>query len=317
MDAVHPENPLQPADQRPPRDAPRGQRGRPTHSDSEAPTPATSRQPTTGPPHTRANSPPPTVETIHPSHTPPLTTRGRRNGATTRPRCRDPPTRGPRERHSPRVAHTRCSLHHWAHSTVGRHPQAPHDHTPLVATLQSHKPRPRGPQVPRHTDPARPTYSNTPGGRPRDRAGLPHTARGPATGDNPPHQTWTRCPPPPSGRPPHNTTPPYHTAPPSPTRGHGTPQPTNTGTKPRHADSAPHRTRTSPGNPAHLTPAQRQPPATTRTADRGNTTGQDSHQRAATHHNQPKRSASPYTGARSRTGRRTCPEHQHHTPTVP
>ena len=51
----------------------------PTHS--EAPTPATRRQPTTGPPHSRANSPPPTVETIHPSHTPPLTTRGHRTGA--------------------------------------------------------------------------------------------------------------------------------------------------------------------------------------------------------------------------------------------
>ena len=108
MDAVHPKNPLQPADQRPPLDAPRGHRGIPTHS--EAPTPATRRQPTTGPRHTRANSPPPTVETIHPSHTPPLTTHGHRTGATTRPRSRDPPTRGPHERNTP---------HHWAHSTVG------------------------------------------------------------------------------------------------------------------------------------------------------------------------------------------------------
>ena len=304
MDAVHPKNPLQPADQRPPRDAPRGRRGIPTHS--EAPTPATRRQPATGPPHTRANSPPPTMETIHPSHTPPLTTRGHRTGATTRPRSRNPPTRGPRKRNIP---------HHWAHSTVGRHPQAPHDHTPLVATLQSRTPRPRGPQAQRHTDPARPTYRNTPGGRSRDHAGLPHTARGQTTGDNPPHQTWTRCPPPPTGRPPHSTTPPYRTAPPSPTRGHGTPQPTNTGTKPRPADSAPHPTGTTPGNPAHLAPAQQPPPATTRTAHRGNTTGQDSHQRAATHHNHAKRRASP--GARPRTGCRTCREHQHHTPTVP
>ena len=156
MDAVHPKNPLQPAHQRPPHDAPRGHRERPTHS--EAPTPATSRQPTTGPPHTRAHRPPLTEETIHPSQTPPLTTRGRRTGATTRQRCRDPPTWGPRKRNSPRLAHTRGSPHRWAHSTVGRHPQAPHDHTPLVATLQSHTARPRGPQAPRHTDPARPTY---------------------------------------------------------------------------------------------------------------------------------------------------------------
>ena len=123
------------------------------------------------------------------------------------------------------------------------------------------------------------------------------------------------APPPPTGRPPHSTTPPYHTAPPSPTRGHGTPQPTNTGTKPRPTDPAPHPTGTTPGNPAHLAPAQHPPPATTRTAHRGNTTGQDSHQRAATHHSHAKRRASP--GARPRTGRRTCPEHQHHTPTVP
>ena len=119
------------------------------------------------------------------------------------------------------------------------------------------------------------------------------------------------------GRPPHNTTPPYHTEPPSPIRGHGTPQPGNTGTKPRHADSLTHPTGTTPGNPAHLTPAQRPPPATTRTTHRGNTTGQDSHQRAATRHNHANQRASPETGARSRTGRRTCPEHQHHTPTVP
>ena len=50
---------------------------------------------------------------------------------------------------------------------------------------------------------------------------------------------------------------------------------------------------------------------------RGNTTGQDSHQRAATHHNHAKRRASPDTGARPRTGCRTRPEHRHHTPTVP
>ena len=55
-------------------------------------------------------------------------------------------------------ANTRRSPHHWAHSTVGRHPEEPQYHTPLFATLQSHTPHPRGPQAPRHTDPARPTY---------------------------------------------------------------------------------------------------------------------------------------------------------------
>ena len=147
MDAVHPKNPLQPAGQRPPRGAPRGRRGIPTHS--AAPTLATRRHPTTGPPHTRAHSPPPTVETIHPNHTPPHTTRGHRTGATTRPSSRDPPTRGPRKRNTP---------HQRTHPTAGRHPQAPHDHTPLVATLQSRTPRPRGPQALRHTDPAQATY---------------------------------------------------------------------------------------------------------------------------------------------------------------
>ena len=83
----------------------------------------------------------------------------------------------------------------------------------------------------------------------------------------------------------------------------------------RCPDSAPHPTGTTPGIPAHLAPAQHPPPATTRTAHRGNTAGQDSNQCAATHHNHAKRRASP--GARPRTGRRTCPEHQHHTPAVP
>ena len=137
------------------------------------------------------------------------------------------------------MAHTQRSQHHWAHFTVGRHPKAPRDHTPLVATLQSHTPRPRRPQAPHHNDPARPTYRDTPEGRPRDPTRLPHTAGGPALSDHPSNHTWTRCPPPPPGRPSRNSAPPHHTAVPSPTRGHETPQPTNTGTKPRHAGSAP------------------------------------------------------------------------------
>ena len=147
------------------------------------------------------------------------------------------------------------------------------------------------------------------------RGAAPHRQRTNHRRQPTPPDLDTVPPPPPTGRPPHSTIPPYRTAPPSPTRGHGTPQPTNTGTKPRPADSAPHPTGTTPGNPAHLAPAQHPPLATTRTAHRGNTTGQDSHQRAATHHSHAKRRASP--GARPHTGRRTCPEHQHHTPTVP
>ena len=304
MDAVHPKNPLQPADQRPPRDAPRGHRGIPTHS--EAPTPATRRQPTTGPPNTRANSPPPTVETIHPSNTPPLTNRRHRTGATTRPRSRDPPTRGPRE-HKTR---TTWPTQRWA--------DTPKHHTTTPPWLRQSSPAHPVPGDPRpHATPT-PHSPRTETRQEDDQ----ETTRGcPTPPEDKPratiHPTRPRhgAPPPPTGRAPHSTTPPYRTAPPSPTRGHGTPQPTNTGTKPRPADSAPHPTNTTPGNPAHLAPAQHPPPATTRTAHRGNTTGQDSHQRAATHHNHAKRRAS--SGAQPRTGRRTCPEHQHHTPTVP
>ena len=148
-----PQDPPQPADQGPPRDAPRRHRGRPTHS--EAPAHAASQWPTMDPPHTRAHSPPPTMEKMHPSHSPPIPTHERCTGATRR---RDPPTCRPHKRGSPRVAHTQRSLHHWAHSPVGRHPQAPRDHTPLVATLQSHTPHPRGTQAPHHNDPAPPTY---------------------------------------------------------------------------------------------------------------------------------------------------------------
>ena len=258
------------------------------------------------------------METIHPSHTPPLPTHSRRIGATTRPRCRDPPTRGPHKRGSPRVAHTQRSLHHSAHSPVGRHPQAPRDHTPLVATLQSHRPRPRGPQAPHHNDPARPTYGNTPDGRPGDRTGLPHTARGSATSDHPPHQTWTRPPPPPPGRPQRNPAPPCHTAPPSPTRGHETPQPTNTGTTPRHTGSAPQPPPpgTTPGNPAHHTPAQLPPPATTRaspTATPPAATATNEQTHATTTPNR----ALPRARAHGSTGRRTYAEHQHNAPTAP
>ena len=96
----------------------------------------------------------------------------------------------------------------------------------------------------------------------RPRGAAPHRQRT-NHGRQPTPTDLDTVPPPRTGRPPHSTTRPYRTAPPSPTRGHGTPQPTNTGTKPRPADSAPHPTGTTPGIPAHLAPAQHPPPATT------------------------------------------------------
>ena len=171
-------------------------------------------------------------------------------------------------------------------------------HTPLQGTPGPTPHRPRTVHVLKHARRA----------TKRPRGAAPHRQRTSHGRQPAPPDLDTVPPPPPPGRPPHNPAPPYHTATPSPTRGHGTSQPTNTGKKPRHADSAPHPTGTTPGNPAHLTPAQCPPPATTRTAHRGNPTGQDSHQGAATHNKHAKPGASPSTGAQPRTVRRTSPE---------
>ena len=276
MDAVHPKNPLQPADQRPPRDAPRGRRGIPTHS--AAPTPATRRQPTTGPPHTRANSPPPTVETIHPSHTPPLTTRGHRTGATTRPSSRDPPTRGPRKRNTP---------HHRAHPTAGRHPQAPHDHTPWL----------------RHSSPAHPAP-----GDPRPHATpTPHRPRT-ETRQEDDQETTRGCPTPPEDKPRATAHPtrPGHGAPPPQREGHHTAQ---------HHHTAPHPPPPPGGTGHHSPPTQersRAPPTPHPTPPAPPVETPHTSRQLNTHHRpQPE----PHTGATPPA--RTATSVQPHTTTTP
>ena len=146
MDAVHPKNPLQPADQRPPRDAPRGRRGIPTHS--AAPTPATRRQPTTGPPHTRANSPPPPWKRYTPAthrHSPPAGTapgpQHAQAAATHRPADPAnaiPHTTGPTQRQADTPKH-HMTTPPWLRHSSPAHP-APGDPRPH-ATPTPHRPR--------------------------------------------------------------------------------------------------------------------------------------------------------------------------------
>ena len=255
-------------------------------------------------------APPPTMETIHPSHTPPLTTRGCRTGATTRPRCRDPPTRGPRNRNG------RAWPIHGAPRTTGptqRWVDTPKHHTTTTPWLRHSSPTNPAPGDLRpHATPT----SHGPRTETRQEDDQ-ETARGCLTPPEDQPRATTRptrpgysAPPPLPGRPQHKPAPPYHTAPPPPHPGTW-----NTTAHHHRNEAAPRRLRTPPHR--HHPWKPRTPHASSTP-----TTGHNPNRTQGQHHRPGQSPASSHTPQPRRTARfpehrRTNPHRPPHVPRAP
>ena len=297
MDAVHPKNPLQPADQRPPRDAPRGRRGIPTRS--AAPTPANRRHPNTGPPHSRANSPPPhsgndTPQPHTATHHPRAPHPGHNTPKQPRPTDpRTPQTQYPTPPGPPNGGPTPLS-------TTRPHPpgcNTPVPHTPPQGTPGPTPHRPRTGHVLKHT---RRTIK-------RPRGAAPHRQRTNHRRQPTPPDLDT-VPPPPNGKATtqHNTTIP-----------HRTPLP-----HPRARDTTAHQHRNE-ATPRRLrTPPHRHHPWKPRTprASSTPTSGHNPNRTQGQHHRPgqpPACSHTPQPRQTARLPRRTTPHRPPHVPRTP
>ena len=294
---VHPKSPLQPADQRPPRDTPRGRRGIPTHS--EAPTPATRRQPTTGPPHTRANSPPPhrgnnTPQPHTATHHPRAPHRG--HNTPKKPRPTDPRT--PQTQYPAPLGPLNGGA--TPPSTTRPHPpgcDTPVPHTPPQGTPGPTPHRPRTAHVLKH---ARRTIK-------RPRGAAPHRQRT-NHGRQPTPPDLDTVPPPPNGKATtqHNTTIP-----------HRTPLP-----QPGARDTTAHQHRNKAAPRRLRTPPHRHHPWKPRTprASSTPTTGHNPNRTQGQHHRPGQPPACSHTPQPRQTAhlpRRTTPHRPPHVPRTP